>query len=152
MMIKESQILIPAAFCIPMQTRGAAACCFSFFWVQVDVIGIPPAAFYFTWWALGPMYCTNGRRRGIPPGEQRSSFICRLPSCLLQIFRKVSRFWHESKNHFCRVSSSPFEIAHHSSKAAALAAPEWGGQSRGHKSRLNVVSKTPWALQTMLSL
>lgn len=121
------------------QRRG----CFSFFWVQVDVIGIPPAAFYFTWWALGPMYWRNGRRRGIPPGVQRSSFICRLPSCLLQIFRKVSRFWHESKNHFCRVSSSPLEIAHHSSKAAALAAPEWGGQSRGHKSRLNVVFRKP---------
>lgn len=31
MMIKESQILIPAAFCIPMQTRGAAARLLLFF-------------------------------------------------------------------------------------------------------------------------
>lgn len=74
--------------------------CLAFFWVQVDVIEVLPAAFLLMWWTLGVMYCRNGRGGGIPQGEQGNSFICRLPSCLLQIFHKVLRFWQESKNHF----------------------------------------------------
>lgn len=110
-MIKESQILIPAAFCILMATQGAVAQLFSFFfWVQVAVTQLPPAAFFFMWRTLGVMYCRNGRGGGIPQGEQGNSFIWRLLSCLQQIFHKVLRFWHGWKNHFLPVSSSYLKL------------------------------------------
>lgn len=38
--------------------------------------------------------CWNGRGGGIPHGDP---FICRLPSCLPQIFHKVLWFWDESE-------------------------------------------------------
>lgn len=90
----------------PYTNTGSS--CLAFFWVQVYVIEILPAAVFFMWWTLGVMCCRNGRGGGIPQGEQGISFICRLPSCLLQIFHKVLRFWHESKNNFYTVS--PFHL------------------------------------------
>lgn len=80
------------------------------------------ASFFFMWWTLGVKDCQNGRGGGIPQGEQGNSFICRLPSCLVQIFHKVLRFWHESKTHLYSRVFPPFEIVHHLSRTAVLTA------------------------------
>lgn len=97
-----SHILTPA--------RGDVAWLFSFFlgssgchlsascWLLLYVVNIDV------------MYCRNGQGGGISQGDQESSFICRLPSCLLQVFHKVLRFWHESESQFYLMSSSHFKL------------------------------------------
>ena len=112
--------------------------CFTFFWVQADVIEILPAGFFFMWRTLGVMYSTNGRGGGIPQGEQGISFIWRLPSCLLHVFHKVLRFWRESKNRFYPASSSHLKFITNLS-TAELSPPKRGRRQRGRKSLLNVV-------------
>lgn len=87
-MIKAHQVLIPFAFWC--QHREQWHSCLAFFWVQMNVIEVPPAAFFFMLWTLGVMYCRNGRGGGIPQGDQGNAFKCRLSSCLLQIFHKDS--------------------------------------------------------------
>lgn len=102
---KHSSLLHSAVW---RQHREPRLGCSAFSQVQVDVTEVLPADFFFMWWSLEVMCSRNGRRGGIPRGERGNSFICRLPSCLQQIFHKVLRFWQESKNQLHLVLSCYF--------------------------------------------